>query len=75
MLLVLVAIQFISWLAPPLYFAKGIIANYAPLHTLLEFIAIIIATSWKPAMIRIALNSVKKSSITVNLELMWLSFG
>lgn len=74
MLLVLVAIQFISWLAPPLYFAKGI-ANYTPLHTLLEFIAIIIATSWKPAMIRIALNSVKESSITVNLELMWLSFG
>ena len=41
-LLVLAAIQIFVWLAPPLFSAKGI-ANYAPLHTLLEFIAIVIA--------------------------------
>jgi len=42
MLLVFAAIQIITWLAPSLYVAKGI-ANYAPLHTLLEFIAIVIS--------------------------------
>jgi len=43
MLLVLAAIQIISWLAPPFNNIKGI-ANYEPLHTLLEFISIIIST-------------------------------
>jgi len=41
-LLVLAAVQIISWLASPLYAVKGI-ANYAPLHTLLETIAIVIS--------------------------------
>lgn len=42
LLLVLAAIQILAWLTPPLYAAKGI-ANYEPLHTLLELIAIVIA--------------------------------
>jgi diguanylate cyclase (GGDEF)-like protein/PAS domain S-box-containing protein len=41
-LLVLATIQIVSWLAPSLFPAKGI-ANYAPLHTLLELIAIVIS--------------------------------
>jgi diguanylate cyclase (GGDEF)-like protein/PAS domain S-box-containing protein len=42
LLLALAAIQIVVWLAPPLFAAKGI-ANYAPLHTLLELIAIVIS--------------------------------
>jgi len=42
MLLVLAATQIIVWLAPPLQGARGI-AGYAPLHTLLETVAIVIS--------------------------------
>lgn len=41
-ILVLAAIQIISWWAPPLDELKGI-ANYASLHTLLELISIIVS--------------------------------
>ncbi len=42
MLLIFVGIFLICWLFPPLYTIKGI-ANYTALHTLLEFIAIIVS--------------------------------
>lgn len=38
----LVAVQIISWLSPPLHAAKEI-ASYVPLHTLLETIAIVVS--------------------------------
>lgn len=41
-LLVLAAIQILIWLVPPLQGSKGI-AGYAPLHTLLETVAIVIS--------------------------------
>ena len=42
LVLVLATIQFASWMASPIFAAKGI-ANYAPLHTLLELIAIVVS--------------------------------
>lgn len=43
LLLVLLAIQVVSAVAPPLYILQGL-ANYAPLHTCLEVLAIVVSS-------------------------------